>query len=348
MNPRLNNGLQPPANQAGTEENDGTLVVHPDLIALVAAVSHPLPILAIVGVTGSGKNELAQDIARLTGATLVSVDSRKVYRGMNIGTAKPSPAAIDEFEYGMIDCADPREYFSAARFAREARGIVAARFDAGKSVILVGGTGFYLDVFMHGVAELPDITDETRAQFLRDAEDRGWESLAEEARSIDPEFMADVHPGDKTRVRRVLEVWIQSGQRLSDLLLQQSLSPSPWEVRVVWPDLDRLTAIDRIEKRVARMRSLGLTDEVRGLLESGIPTSAPGLATVGYQEIVGFLKGQTDENNAYERIVINTRRYAKRQATWFRHRPYVKHLSAHQVAADEVIRLWRRPDWQST
>lgn len=314
-------------------------------VAFLAVVSSPLPILAIVGVTGSGKNELAQEVARRMDATLISVDSRKVYRGMDIGTAKPRPAIIREFDYGMIDCADPREYFSAARFAREAREIAAARMHSDRQVILVGGTGFYLDAFMHGLAELPDITDATRQQLINDAEERGWDFLSEDARSIDPEFMADVHPGDKTRVRRVLEVWMESGQRLSDLLQRQSLTPCAWDVRVVWPELDRQLAIDRIEKRVYKMRELGLTAEVRALLESGIPDSAPGLATVGYQEIVAFLKEHTNEDQAYERIVINTRRYAKRQATWFRHRPYVHTVSSYPIAAEEIIRLWREPKW---
>lgn len=303
-----------------------------------------LPILAIVGVTGSGKNELAQDVARRTGASLISVDSRKVYRGLDIGTAKPSAEAIREFDYGMIDCADPSEYFSAARFAREAREIVAARLAAGKPVIMVGGTGFYLDAFIHGLADLPDITDATRQQLIDEAEVRGWESLSEEARAVDPEFMADVHPGDKTRVRRVLEIWIQSGQRLSDLLQEQALSPSPWEVRVVWPVIERQLAIERIEARVRMMRNSGLTKEVIGLLAGGLPASSPGLATVGYQEIVSFLAGDFDEDFAYERIVINTRRYAKRQATWFRHRDYILGLSDYPIAPEEVIRLWRSPN----
>jgi tRNA dimethylallyltransferase len=114
-------------------------------------------------------------------------------------------------------------------------------------------------------------------------------------------------------------------------------------VRVVWPELDRQLAIDRIEKRVYKMRELGLTAEVRGLLESGIPETAPGLATVGYQEIVTFLQEQTSEDEAYERIVINTRRYAKRQATWFRHRPYVRALSGYPVAAEDIICIWSEP-----
>ncbi len=303
-------------------------------------MSESLPILAIVGVTGSGKNELAQEVARRAGASLISVDSRKVYRGMDIGTAKPSPEAIREFDYGMVDCADPREYFSAARFANEARAIVAERLESGGPVIMVGGTGFYLDAFIHGLVELPEITDETRTKFNADANERGWESLSEEARSVDPEFMADVHPGDKTRVRRVIEVWMQCGQRLSDLLSKQTLIPCPWEVRVVWPEVDRQIAIDRIEKRVLKMRAMGLTEEVLGLLNFGIPATAPGLATVGYQEIVSYLEGKIAENNAYERIVINTRRYAKRQSTWFRHRSYVRALETYPVVPEDIIKLW--------
>lgn len=307
----------------------------------------PLPILAIVGVTGSGKNELAQDVARRTGASLISVDSRKVYRGMDIGTAKPSPEAIREFDYGMVDCADPREYFSAARFASEARRIVAERIAAGTPVIMVGGTGFYLDAFIFGLAELPEISDETRSHFNRDADDRGWEALSEEARSIDPEFMAEVHAGDKTRVRRVIETWMQSGQRLSDLLINQRLTPCPWDVRVVWPDVERQIAVDRIEKRVHKMRNLGLTREVRELLDAGLEPSAPGLATVGYLEIVNYLAGRMDENKAYETIVINSRRYAKRQATWFRHRSYVHRITEYPVVAEEIIRVWSHPTWPS-
>ncbi len=299
------------------------------------------PILAIVGVTGSGKNELAQEIARRTKATLISVDSRKVYRGMNIGTAKPSADLIHEFDYGMIDCADPREYFSAGRFAREARELAAGRLSDGKRVIMVGGTGFYLDAFINGLAELPEISDETRAQVAAMATDRGWEAMQVEAGEIDAEFMAGVVAGDKTRVRRVWEIWLQSGQRLSDLLAKQTLSPWPHPVCVVWPDIDRNTVAKRIEKRVARMRESGLTREVSGLLEKSVSATAPGMATVGYQEITEFLDGRIGEDAAYERIVINTRRYAKRQATWFRHRPYVVRLDTYPVDPECVMSVWR-------
>jgi tRNA dimethylallyltransferase len=301
----------------------------------------PRPILAIVGVTGSGKNELAQEVARRTGSTLVSVDSRKVYRGLDIGTAKPKPEIIHEFDYGMIDCADPIEHFSAARYACEARAIVADRLTAGRPVILVGGTGFYLDAFINGLADLPEIGESTRERLLTEAEARGWQALYDEAKSVDPEFIGRIHPGDKTRIRRVLEAWWQTGQRLSALLSQRESSPCPWTVRVVWPDVDRGLAKDRIRQRVGKMREAGLTAEVRNLLEAGVPADAPGLATVGYQEIAEFLRGQCDEKGAYEKVIHNTCRYAKRQATWFRHRDYVQRLSDYPVEPERIINIWR-------
>lgn len=300
-----------------------------------------LPILAIVGTTGSGKNELAQEVARRTGASLISVDSRKIYRGLNIGTAKPSPEIIREFDYGMIDCADPREYFSAGRYAEMAREIVARRLESGRPVILVGGTGFYLEAFTNGLADLPDVSGETRARLVSEAASRGWESLYEEARTIDPSFMESIHPGDKTRIRRVLESWWETGEKLSELQIRLTLSACPWEVRVIWPELERAEVYNRIEKRVDKMRRAGLTEEVKGLLESGIPSDAPGLATVGYRELVSFFRGEVSEDQAYEAIARNTRRYAKRQITWFSHRGDARRICAQGIAAEDVITIWR-------
>lgn len=301
----------------------------------------PLPILAIVGVTGSGKNHLAQEVARQTGASLISVDSRKVYRGLDIGTAKPSPEIIREFEFGMIDCADPREYFSAGRYCREARALAARRLASGRPVIMVGGTGFYLEAFMTGLADLPEISPATRLRLREASQQRGWESLAEEARRLDPEFMAQVHPGDKTRVRRVLEVGWETGQRLSALLREREMTAAPWPALVVWPRIDRELAYARIAERVYKMRAAGLSTEVRGLLESGIPPEAPGMATVGYREIVDFLDGKTDEEEAYKLIIRNTRRYAKRQETWFGNRGNAIILDGHDVDPERVISMWR-------
>ncbi len=310
-------------------------------MTLFAFVETHLPLLAIVGTTGSGKNELAQEVARRTGASLISVDSRKIYRGLNIGTAKPSPAIIREFDYAMIDCADPREYFSAGKYAETAREIVALRLKSGRPVILVGGTGFYLEAFTYGLADLPEVSGETRARLVSEAARRGWESLYMEARAIDPSFMESIHPGDKTRIRRVLESWWESGEKLSELQTKLILSPCPWEVRVVWPELERAEVYNRIEKRVDKMRLAGLTEEVRALLESGIPSDAPGLATVGYRELVSFFRGEVTENSAYEAIVRNTRRYAKRQITWFSHRGNARRIRAQDIAADDVITVWR-------
>lgn len=343
MRARRNNGLKTRSNQEAPEENDGEIGPIGPLEPIFAGVENSIPILAIVGETGSGKSELAQAIARRTNATLISVDSRKVYRGMDIGTAKPSPEDIREFDYGMVDCADPGDYFSAGRFAREARALVAERLKTRRPVILVGGTGFYLDAFINGLADLPEASPALRQRVAMESAARGWDSLYQEACAVDPEFMASVHPGDKTRVRRALEAWWGSGRRLSGLLAELNMEPCPWAVRVVWPEREREQVYNRIAERAYKMRREGLTHEVRGLLNSGIPVDAPGLATVGYRELVNFLDGATDEDAAYELIIQNSRRYAKRQRTWFRHREYVQSIKYYPTVAEDVIDNWLGP-----
>jgi tRNA dimethylallyltransferase len=300
-----------------------------------------LPLLAIVGATASGKNELAQKVARAVGASLISVDSRKVYRGLDIGTAKPSPELIREFDYAMIDCADPSEYFSAGRFAREARLAIESRSATGRPVILVGGTGFYLDALINGLAEMPQITPSTRERFDAAVANRGWPALYEELKIADSAMASQVHPGDKTRIRRGLEICWESGQRLSDLLEQERSDPLPWPIKVLWIERERQALNERIATRVARMRAAGLTAEVGRLLEAGIPGSAPGLATVGYQELVSFFAGRQSEDQAYDLVVRNTRRYAKRQGTWFRHRQYAHSLNSEGVALERIMEFWR-------
>jgi tRNA dimethylallyltransferase len=260
---------------------------------------------------------------------------------MDIGTAKPSPMLIREFDYAMIDCADPREYFSAGRFAQEARAIIQARRDGGRPVVLVGGTGFYLDALINGLAQMPKISLTTRQRFEAAVAECGWPDLYEQLAAADPAMAARIHAGDKTRIRRGLEVWWESGCRLSTLLEQELSDPLPWPIRVVWIEWERPVLYDRIAARVGRMREAGLTSEVRRLLGSGIPGSAPGLATVGYQELVSFFAGGLTEEKAYEEIVRNTRRYAKRQSTWFGHRDYIQSFSAKSIDVEQIMAFWR-------
>jgi tRNA dimethylallyltransferase len=295
------------------------------------------PLLAIVGATASGKNGLVQEVARQTNATLLSVDSRKIYRGLDIGTAKPSPELQREFDYAMIDCVDPAETYSAGRFAEDAREIVRTRRAEGREVILVGGTGFYLDAFRNGLADLPEIDSAIRESVISEAESSGWEQLYEELKRCDPFLAARTKSTDKTRILRGIETFRQTGQRLSEFQKNSEPTPAPWPMRVVCIDLPREELYQRVNDRVRLMVARGLFDEVENLLKSGVSPDSPGMQSVGYPESVRFLQNLTTEEETVETISRNTRRYAKRQLTWFRHREYVEVKVAQQVIIQELI-----------
>ena len=302
-----------------------------------------LPLMAIVGATGVGKNALAQQIAELAGATLISVDSRKVYRGLDIGTAKPTREAQERFHYGMIDCADPSEPFSAGRYAREARQIVAARRAAGQPVILVGGTGFYLDALIRGLPDLPPPDAGLRTEIIAHAGRDGWLALHAELVRLDPVWGSHIDPHDKIRLLRAWELIKQTGELPSTFFAAAGRTPLPWPIIVVWVDMRREELHDWIERRVHRMVQAGLFDEVRGLLDRGYGPESPGMATVGYAESIRHVSGQLEATETIAMIVHNTRRYAKRQITWFRHRPYALCLDAQDATPQRVIAMWRGP-----
>jgi len=299
-----------------------------------------LPLLAIVGATGVGKNDLAQRVAEETNATLISVDSRKIYRGLDIGTAKPAPEVRRRFDYAMIDCVNPDEPFSAGRYARQARQIIAARRSTERPIILVGGTGFYLEALMQGLADLPDIDPALRAAIIAEAAQIGWEHLHEGLSRIDPAFAAAIHPADKTRILRGWEIYRQTGTPLSLLLAESPRQKLAEPIVAVWVDVPRPTLHARIEQRVQRMVQQGLFDEVAALLSRGFGPDSPGLATVGYQEVVVHLRDHIPAAETVRLIVRNTRLYAKRQLTWFRHRPYVTAVPIEDAVVQRVMELW--------
>ncbi|MEW5700954.1 MAG: tRNA (adenosine(37)-N6)-dimethylallyltransferase MiaA [Candidatus Zixiibacteriota bacterium] len=301
----------------------------------------PLPFLAIVGATGTGKNALAQEIATQSDATLISVDSRKIYRGMDIGTAKPSPEVQRRFEYAMIDRVDPDEAYSAGRYARETNKVIAERRKTGHPIILVGGTGFYLDALIHGLPDLPEVDRAVRTAILAEAATTGWDSLYGELRRVDPEFASRILPSDKTRILRGCEFYRQTGRPLSRHLEESARLGLDEPIVVVWIDRPRPELLGRIEQRVHAMMRQGLVDEVASLLRKGFGPDSPGMATVGYQETIAHLQGQLSLEEATQLIIRNTGRYAKRQVTWFRHRPYALPVKYQGAVAQHVMDAWR-------
>jgi tRNA dimethylallyltransferase len=300
-------------------------------------------LLAIVGATASGKNTIAQEIAAKTGASLVSVDSRKIYRCMDVGTAKPKRALRKKYRYAMLNLVDPDQRFSAAEYARRARAIVAERLANDEPVILVGGSGFYLEAFIHGLAGLPTIERPVRQEVLADAARRGWPAIHADLKISDPEWAAGIDPNDKTRLLRATEVLRQTGKPISAWLRESTPESAPWAVDVVEIEHDREELWHRIEARTARMLKEGLVEETELLLEDGYTKDSPGLATVGYQETIDFLGGRISKEAMIEQIIVHTRQYAKRQRTWFRHRPYVRRIAAQDDVAQMIMESYRHP-----
>ncbi len=298
-----------------------------------------LPLLAIVGATASGKSKLAQALADQWGASLVSVDSRKVYRGLDIGTAKPSREAIAQYHYGMVDLVDPNQPFSADDYCKQARALVAERLDRGERVILVGGTGFYLEAFRNGLADLPEIDPAIRQAVRDDAERDGWPSIHREISDVDPEWAAEIASNDRTRLQRAAELYRQTGTTLREWLRQSRSVPAPWPMVVVEVIHPREELHRRIEERTDKMIAMGLADEVKSLLEKGYTANDAGLATVGYVETIDFLGGTLTADQWREQIIIHTRQYAKRQRTWFRHRDYVSPLPMDDDVQQKVTRM---------
>ncbi len=294
-------------------------------------------VLALVGPTASGKTELALALAGALTSEIVSVDSRQVYRGMDVGTAKATPAERARVPHHGLDLVDPDERYSAGRFARESRGWIAGIEERGRLPLLVGGTGFFLRALLAPIFAEPEL-DRERVDALRRwlaAQPRPL--LGAWARRLDPERAALAAEGGPQRLSRTLEVALLSGRPLSEW---HRVAPADGEAVaavVVRLDLPREELDRRIEARTRRMVEEGLVAEVAGLLARGYGPGAPGMTGVGYREIVAHLRGERTLDEAVADVAAATRRYARRQLTWFRNQ-----LPPDTVALDATLPLAER------
>jgi len=276
----------------------------------------------LVGPTGAGKTALATALSRLLPVEIISADSRQVYRGLAIGTAAPSAADLAAVPYHGVGFVDPRERYSAGRFARDAAEWIAAIAARSRTPLVVGGTGFYLRALFDGLFEEPQLDPRRRARLggwlrgLSGAEALRW------ARRLDPLFGGGGGGGGgggAQRACRAIEIAVLAGRALSTLQAERPpATPGfrPWYA-VLTPD--RAVLHERIARRTRAMLETGWIEEVRRVLAEGVPRDAPGLLAVGYREIVAHLDGRLTARATEEAIVRSTRRYAKRQDTWFRH-----------------------------
>ena len=280
----------------------------------------PPKVVCIVGPTGCGKTGLGVALAERLGGEVVSCDSMQLYRGMVIGTAAPTEAETRGVPHHMVGVIDPREDYSVARYAADAAECVDGILARGKLPILVGGTGLYLDALLRGHGYAPGTTGgETRRLLERRWDDEGGEVLFAELRSIDPESAAALHPNDKKRVIRALEVYRETGKTMSRHNADTRLVPPRYEavyLGLAYADREEMKRI--IDLRVDRMVAQGLFDEVRALVESGVPRTATAMQAIGYKECLGCLAGECTQDEAVAEIKLRSRQYAKRQLTWLR------------------------------
>ncbi|MFL6607940.1 tRNA (adenosine(37)-N6)-dimethylallyltransferase MiaA [Pseudomonas alvandae] len=288
------------------------------------------PAIFLMGPTAAGKTDLAIELTKVLPCELISVDSALVYRGMDIGTAKPSKELLAEFPHRLIDILDPAEAYSAADFRRDALQAMAEITARGKIPLLVGGTMLYYKALVDGLADMPAADPEVRAQIEEEAARLGWQALHEQLAAIDPESAARIHPNDPQRLSRALEVYRVSGQSMTALRQRQSaqsteaaasgLQQLPYTVaNLAIAPADRQVLHRRIEQRFTLMLEQGFIDEVVALRErSDLHAGLPSIRAVGYRQVWDYLDGKLTSAEMRERGIIATRQLAKRQFTWLR------------------------------
>jgi tRNA dimethylallyltransferase len=274
--------------------------------------------IALLGPTASGKSGAALQLADHLPLEIISVDSAQVYRGMDVGTAKPSAADRARVAHHLLDLADPADPYSAAQFMRDAQAAIAAIRGRGRLPLLVGGTMLYAKALRDGLAELPPADPDVRARLVRQADQRGWPALHDQLREIDPSSAERLSPGDRQRIQRALEVYELTGEPMSNLLRSATAEPTPL-LTIAWMPSDRPELHRRIEQRFDSMLAAGFLDEVRGLMARGdLHPDLPSMRSVGYRQAWDHLQGRTAFDAFRAAAIAASRQLAKRQTTWLR------------------------------
>ena len=290
----------------------------------VEADNRPLAI-AVMGPTASGKTAYSLELARRFDGEIVSVDSALVYRGLDIGAAKPSREERASVPHHLLDLRDPWQSYSAAEFASDARAAIGAIAARGKLPILAGGTGLYFHALLHGLSPMPEADLALRERITAEAGARGWPALHAELAAVDPQAARRIHPTDPQRIQRALEVFRASGRTISDWQRERTQDRLALRtLKLVLAPRDRTTLHARIEQRLDAMLAAGFLDEVRALRalpqlqQHPAPLDLPAIRAVGYRQAWLHLQGDTSEAEFRDRAIFATRQLAKRQWTWLR------------------------------
>lgn len=275
-------------------------------------------VIVICGATASGKTRLSIELAKRINGEIISCDSMQIYQEMDIGTAKPTKEEMQGIKHYLLDFVSPEERYSVADYKRDAKKAIKEIIRKGKSPIIVGGTGLYIDSLIYEI-EYPNIKfdEEYRKQLENRVQEEGLEKIYEEAKKIDELAIQKISPNDEKRILRVLEIYHATGKTKTEQEIASRIKPPEYDYQVYalrWP---REILYERINKRVNQMLEQGLMEEVKEILKKHkkFPTAMQGL---GYKEVVDFLEGKVTKEEMIDKIKMETRRYAKRQMTWFR------------------------------
>lgn len=297
-------------------------------------------IICIAGPTASGKTALAVELAKELEGEVVSCDSMQVYRRMDIGTAKPTVEERQGIVHHMIDVAEPEEDFSVSRYCALAAPIVEDIIARGKAAIIAGGTGLYMDALIRGNDFAPFPATGVREALEAEAASQGIQVLFDRLAAVDPSAAARLHLSDKKRIIRALEVYLETGETITEHNRKTQLLPPKFSP--LWLGLDfedRSALYQRIDRRVGLMLEAGLIGEIQGLLSGGIPPKCTAMQAIGYKEFVAALNGECTIEEAADQVRQSSRRYAKRQLTWFRRNKSIHWLACGQ---GEILSQARR------
>lgn len=294
-------------------------------------------VIALVGPTASGKTDLGIRLAEHYGGEIVSADSMQIYKNMSIATAKPTKEEMGSIKHHVLDFVDPTDSYSVARYKSDAEKAIAEIASKGKIPIIVGGTGLYVDSLLENV-EFFDVgaDDELRRRLYKEAEENGTGSLYEKLKEIDPESAEKIHSNNLKKITRALEFYYSTGKKISEQVKLSKLSGSPYESVIIGLTAhDRQYLYDRINRRVDLMIEAGLIDEAKQFYSLyGVTTANQ---AIGYKELLPYLKGEATLEECVEGLKMQTRRYAKRQLTWFRRNEKIEFINIDECTSEELL-----------
>jgi tRNA dimethylallyltransferase len=292
--------------------------------------SFPKPkVIVICGATGIGKTSVGIELAQRFDAEIVSADSMQIYRYMDIGTAKPTPAELARAPHHMIDIVDPDEDYDAVLFSKQARDRVAEIVGRGRIPLIVGGTGLYIKALLHGLFQADPVDPRIRERLQQDVRENGSRALYERLQHLDPAAAGRLHPNDSYRIIRALETIESTGKSISELHREHGFEDDPFDALKIGLQMDRQKLYARIDQRVDLMIEAGLKHEVATLLEMGYRAKLKSMQSIGYRHMVQFIREKLSWEECLRTLKRDTRRFAKRQLTWF--------------GADDQIR-WHAPE----